>query len=76
MVGEAAFTGKPVHVVELEGGSPKFRRFLDAIYATGAARPFRGELESWVYEPLNATEEIADAIAARFAAKRAQSKKG
>jgi hypothetical protein len=76
MAGEAAFTGKPVYVVELEGGSPKFRRFLDALYATGAARPFRGELESWVYEPLNATEEIADAIAARFAAKRAQSKKG
>lgn len=76
MVGEAAFTGKPVHVVELEGGSPKFRRFLDAIYATGAARPFAGELESWVYAPLNATGEIAEAIAARFIAKRAHSEKG
>ncbi len=76
MVGEAAFTGKPVHVVELDGGSAKFRRFLDAVYASGAARPFAGTLESWAYEPLNATEEIAGAIAARFSAKRAQAQKG
>ncbi|GMV63949.1 MAG: hypothetical protein AMXMBFR74_31160 [Parvibaculum sp.] len=80
MVGEAAFTGKPVHVIELEGGSPKFRRFLDAMYASGAARPFRGTLESWEYEPLNATDEIAEAIAVRFAAhierQRSQAKKG
>lgn len=80
MVGEAAFTGKPVHVIELEGGSPKFRRFLDAIYESGAARPFRGALENWAYEPLDATGDIAEAIAARLAAhlarQRAQAEKG
>ena len=69
MVGEAASTGKPVYVIELEGGSPKFRRFLDAMYASGAARPFAGQLESWEYEPLNATHEIADAIARGLAAR-------
>jgi mitochondrial fission protein ELM1 len=63
MVGEAVSTGKPVHVVELEGGSAKWRRFLDPIYALGAARPFKGDLESWTYVPLNATAEIAAAIA-------------
>lgn len=62
MIGEAAFTGKPVHVIELEGGSPKFRRFLDSIYAAGAARPFAGALESWDSKPLDATGEIAGAI--------------
>ena len=67
MVGEAAFTGKPVYVVELEGHSAKFRRFLDAIYQKGAARPFVGALESWEYAPLNATHDIAEAIATRFA---------
>mgnify|MGYP003651074297 CR=1 FL=1 len=67
MVGEAAFTGKPVLVVELDGNSPKFRRFLDAIYAAGAARPFVGALESWEYAPLNATHDIAEAIRSRFA---------
>lgn len=76
MVGEAAFTGKPVYVVELEGGSAKFRRFLDAVYASGAARPFVGRLESWEYEPLNATDVIAREIAARLASHRAHTKKG
>ncbi len=62
MIGEAAFTGKPVHVIELEGGSPKFRRFLDGVYASGAARPFAGALESRTCTALDATSEIADAI--------------
>ncbi len=44
MVGEAAGTGKPVHVIELEGGSPKWERFLGALYESGAARPFKGAL--------------------------------
>jgi uncharacterized protein len=71
MVGEAAATGKPVHVIELEGGSPKFRRFLDGMYAHGAARRFNGHLENWEYVPLNATKEIASAIATAFQARRA-----
>lgn len=62
MVGEAIFTGKPVYVIELDGGSAKFRRFLDGVYVYGAARPFAGRLESWEYKPLNATHEIAEAI--------------
>ena len=66
MVGEATFTGKPVYVVELEGGSPKFRRFLDALYVNNIARQFDGLLESWSYAPLNATQEIATAIAEAY----------
>jgi mitochondrial fission protein ELM1 len=66
MVGEAAFTGKPVYVIELEGNAPKFRRFLDGVYASGAARPFVGRLESWEYAPLNATHEVAEAIRQRL----------
>jgi uncharacterized protein len=72
MVGEAAGTGKPVYVIGLEGGSAKWDRFLGAIYAHGAARPFKGEIDSWTYVPLNATEEIAgaivDALGARWGA--------
>jgi len=66
MVGEAAVTGKPVYVVELEGGSPKFRRFLKALYVNNVARQFDGLLETWSYAPLNATQEIATAIAAAY----------
>lgn len=83
MVGEAAFTGKPVHVIELAAqGSrskqAKFRRFLDGMYESGAARPFAmnegWKLEVWEYEPLNATHDIADAIAKMIAARNALAK--
>lgn len=69
MVGEATTTGRPVHVIELEGGSRKFREFLDALYVNGAARPFNGSLDVWSYPPLNATQEIAAKIIAAFAAR-------
>lgn len=70
MLGEAAATGKPLHVIELKGGSPKFRRFLDALYAYGAARLFALPLETWAYAPLNATQDIASALARAYRAKR------
>ncbi len=73
MVGEATTTGRPVYVIELPGGSPKFRRFLDALYVNGVARQFDGLLATWSYAPLNATEEIAASIAQRFARKNARS---
>ena len=69
MVGEATVTGKPVYVVELEGGSAKFRRFLDALYVNNVARQFDGLLETWSYAPLNATQEIAAAIVAAYICK-------
>lgn len=71
MAGEAVGTGKPVYVIELEGNSAKRDRFFGALYAHGAARPFKGEIESWTYEPLNATNEIAAAIADAYEARRA-----
>lgn len=71
MISEAAATGKPVHVIEMRGGSARSRRFLGGVYAQGAARPFTGRLESWPTQPLNATWEIADAIARAFALWRA-----
>ncbi|MBI1261152.1 MAG: hypothetical protein GC184_05455 [Rhizobiales bacterium] len=76
MVGEATFTGKPVYVIELEGGSSKFRRFLSAIYKNGAARPFVGQLESWRYTPLDATQEIAKRVRESLSQHRARLKKG
>ena len=71
MVGEATSTGKPVYVIGLKGGSPKWERFLGAIYAHGAARPFAGKLETWRYTPLNATAEIAAALLRAMKARRA-----
>ena len=49
MVSEAAATGKPVHIIELEGGDGKFARFHEGMRQRGITRPFRGRLESWSY---------------------------
>ena len=51
MISEAAATGKPVHVLDLDGGNPKFARFHAAMHAAGITRPFTGRIESWSYPP-------------------------
>ncbi|MGE3865568.1 MAG: mitochondrial fission ELM1 family protein [Hyphomonadaceae bacterium] len=69
MAGEAAGTGKPVYVFELPGHAPKFRRFHDALRATGATRPLSGQhFEPWTYAPLNDNEKIAAAVRAAYLA--------
>ena len=62
MMGEAAFTGRPIHLARLRGGTAKFHRFHAQLVACGAARWFEGRLENWSYSPLNSTEEIAAQI--------------
>jgi mitochondrial fission protein ELM1 len=65
MISEAAATGRPVHVVELPGGTAKFRRFHEAMRAAGITRPFSGRLEAWRYPPLDETARIAAEIRRR-----------
>jgi mitochondrial fission protein ELM1 len=67
MVSEAASTGKPVHVIELEGGSAKFRRFHDLFRDRGITRPFHGAIERWTYPPLDDTAAAAAEIRRRIA---------
>jgi mitochondrial fission protein ELM1 len=69
MVSEAASTGKPVLVAELEGGNAKFRRFLDSLYESGTVRPFTGALEIWQAPPLDETGKAALAVRERLAAR-------
>jgi len=64
---DAATTGKPVHVLKMDGGSAKFDRFHAALRARGVARPFDGRLEAWTYEPLAETDRAADEILRRMA---------
>lgn len=49
MISEAAATGKPVHILALHGGSPKFARFHAAMQSAGITRPFFGRIEAWSY---------------------------
>ncbi len=67
MIGEAAFTGKPVYAYRLPGQSKKFDRFHRGMEAHGAMRWFDGSLDRWHYPPLDATQRIADAVRARLA---------
>ena len=67
MVSEAAATGKPVHVVELEGGSGKFQRFHQAMREAGITRRFSGAIESWSYTPPDDTQRAAAEIRRRLA---------
>lgn len=73
MVGEAAATGRPIHVFHPGGGSPKFSRFHAALEAQGITRPIRdaaGVREVWAYAPVNSARTIADEIERRYAARQ------
>ncbi|MEM6811981.1 MAG: mitochondrial fission ELM1 family protein [Pseudomonadota bacterium] len=66
MISDAGSTGKPVHIIELEGSSPKFDRFYDHMNKLNIIKPFDGDLLSWRYEPLNDAEKIAKIVRERL----------
>jgi uncharacterized protein len=72
MCGEAAATGRPVHVFHPARGSPKFDRFHRGLEASGATRVLPSAfqaLDTWTYAPLQAAEQIATQIALRWQAR-------
>jgi uncharacterized protein len=64
MVSEAAATGKPVHILELDGGGPKFSRFHATMQGAGITRPFAGRIESWSYPVPDDTARAGAAVRA------------
>ena len=72
MVSEACSTGKPVYIIELDGGSPKFQTFHRALKEAGIIRTFTGELDHWNYEPLNDTAVVGAEIRRRLEARTGQ----
>ncbi len=62
MISEAAATGRPISILPLAGGSPKFARFHAGMRARGVTRPFTGRIDAWNYVPLDETGRIADAV--------------
>ncbi|WP_305987212.1 mitochondrial fission ELM1 family protein [Roseibium sp. MMSF_3544] len=72
MIGEAAATGKPVHVFHPSGGHGKITRFLESLDRLGVTQPFPGPLKTTTYEPIDATPVIAERVLAEFAASRRQ----
>ena len=66
---DAAATGKPVHVLAMDGSSRKFARFHADLETRGIARRFAGDLETWAYPPLDETERAAAELLRRFEAR-------
>jgi uncharacterized protein len=69
MATEAAATGKPVHILEVDGSAGKLARFHQSLQRRGCARPFRGRLETWSYPPLLETDRVAAAVLTAWAAR-------
>lgn len=70
MLGEAAATGRPIHLFTPSGGHTKISSFVNGLTLHGAVRPLEGRLETWAYEPLDATPAIAVAVAKAYASRR------
>jgi hypothetical protein len=64
MVSEAAATGKPVHILNLDGGDAKFARFHEVMQKAGMTRPFGGQIESWSYAPPDDTARAGETLRA------------
>jgi uncharacterized protein len=64
MISEAAATGRPVHIIGLDGGDAKFARFHQTMRDAGITRPFTGQVETWRYTPLDDTARAGAALRA------------
>ncbi len=66
MLTDAAFTGKPVHLLPLKGGAPKWVRLHEALERHGVLRPRASYTDEWDYEPLRETDRAAAEILGRM----------
>jgi len=69
MNSEAASTGKPVYVVDLDGGSKKFNEFHALMRQSGHTRPFDGHLSDWQPVRLDDTASVALEVRRRLEAR-------
>ncbi len=70
MATEASATGKPVHILAVDGQLGKLARFHRSLARRGCARPFNGKLETWSYPPLLETDRAAAAVLTAWAARQ------
>lgn len=64
MLSDCAFFGLPIHILRLEGSSPKFENLHKSFIAAGAAVYFDKKLENLNYSKINSVESIAKSIIA------------
>ena len=66
MLTDAAFTGKPVRLLRLEGGAPKWTRFHESLVQRGVLKPDAALLEEWDYAAIRETDRVAAEILSRY----------
>jgi len=66
MMGEAAATGRPIHIFSPSGGHRKFDRFLNTLGEVATLRPFPGPMGGDPYPRVDSTQFVADAILDRY----------
>lgn len=69
MATEAAATGKPVHILQVDGSAGKLEKFHKSLARRGCSRTFNGKLETWTYPPLLETDRVAGAVLTAYAAR-------
>ena len=69
LAADASTTGKPIHVLAMDGGGRKFDRFHEDLRRRGVARTFSGDLATWSYEPLDETNRAASELLRRYDAR-------
>jgi hypothetical protein len=65
MIADPAFFGKPVHLLKLDGGGPRFDKLHAGFIDRRAARWFTGSLQTWTYAPVREAARAADEIVRR-----------
>lgn len=70
MIADPAFFGKPVYLMKLDGGSPRFDKLHQGFIGQGAARWFTGALQTWTYDPVREAARAADEIVRRVLERR------
>jgi mitochondrial fission protein ELM1 len=67
MMGEAATTGRPIHIFQPSGGHRKFDRFLNSLGEVATIGPFPGPMGGNGYPRVDATPFVAETIRERYA---------
>jgi uncharacterized protein len=65
MIADPAFFGKPIYLLKLDGGSPRFDKLHAGFISRNAARWFAGGLGTWAYAPVQEAARAADEIVRR-----------
>ncbi|PCJ99910.1 MAG: hypothetical protein COA45_03615 [Zetaproteobacteria bacterium] len=66
MISESCTTGKPVYMINLEGGAKRISKLHSNLMCHGVLKPFKGKIELFSYEPLNDAQFVANEIKKRF----------